>query len=98
MNEGQPAIVLAIVLTIFGSATICILAFIWMLKSIFTRGRRSEIEELKNEIRSLRLGVEALQRQYDDVILHLDSGLDRVTHRVDRLEEEPVRLHGAIRR
>lgn len=89
--EGESFVALMAVIIIFGGGTVCTLAFIHMFAGIFSRNKKSELQELTAEVRKLSQEVREMKQQNADVILQLDSGLDQVQRRVGRLEGSEAR-------
>lgn len=83
---GETTVAVLAVIIIFGGGTACTLAFIHMLGGIFSRNKKSDLQELTAEVKRLTQEVRELKQQNADVILQLDSGLDQVQRRVGRLE------------
>lgn len=83
---GEPTVTVLAIIIIFGGGTVCTLAFIHMLGGIFSRNKKSDLQELTAEVKQLTQEVRELKQQNADVILQLDSGLDQVQRRVGRLE------------
>ena len=71
----------------------CGTGIVWMFfetvkAAVSGRGNRKQ-DELVTEIRALRQEVGVLRQQNNDLILNLDTSLQRVDRRVEHLETRP---------
>ena len=69
-------------------ALVAINALVKLLRDKGKKARGKEFERLVGEIRALREEVAELRRQNNDVLLGLDTGMDRLERRVSRVESQ----------
>ncbi|MFN3648656.1 MAG: hypothetical protein ACK47B_03660 [Armatimonadota bacterium] len=81
----EEVMVVATVAILCGTGTLCFV--IHSIKSaIVARSRGQNDDAVLQELRELRAEIGALRQQNNDVVLTLDSSLDRIDRRVSHLE------------